>query len=351
MEEEEYDRNTDNTVSLINSSAIHSEDTEVKSFVDRSYQQETNHTSVNWDPNQNGNEIKLEFPKDHNLIEDVAVTRYRCYHCPYVTKQKGLLSRHVLIHRKSFEIRTYDCNLCPYKAKRKSHLTKHILIHKDFSEITTYDCSFCSYKAKLKSHLTGHMLIHKDASEITTYDCSFCSYKAKRKSDLTGHMLIHKDASEITTFDCTKFAIPGSFARFLPNVLNKADSRHDSALCNQMYFMHDGAPPHFAWIVREYLNEQFPGRWIGRGNDAPISWPPRAPDLNPYDIFIWGDLKQKVYSVCIENEEQLWNSIQNAVQELQNEETLRRVHFNFLRRIDFCINENGGHFEHLIKSQ
>ncbi|KAJ8943093.1 hypothetical protein NQ318_009167 [Aromia moschata] len=29
-------------------------------------------------------------------------------------------------------------------------------------------------------------------------------------------------------------------------------------LRNQMYFMHDGAPPHFARIVSEYLNEQFP---------------------------------------------------------------------------------------------
>ncbi|KAJ8935288.1 hypothetical protein NQ318_000361 [Aromia moschata] len=62
-------------------------------------------------------------------------------------------------------------------------------------------------------------------------------------------------------------------------------------------------------------------------------------------------LCEKVYSVSIENEEQLWNIIQNVVQELQNEDTLRRVHFNFLRRIDFCINENGGYFEHLIKSQ
>ncbi|KAJ8977253.1 hypothetical protein NQ317_006892 [Molorchus minor] len=49
--------------------------------------------------------------------------------------------------------------------------------------------------------------------------------------------------------------------------------------------------------------------------------PPRSPDLNPCDFFIWGDLKRKVYSVSIENEEQLWNRIQNAVQELQNEET------------------------------
>ncbi|KAJ8957270.1 hypothetical protein NQ318_007834 [Aromia moschata] len=56
------------------------------------------------------------------------------------------------------------------------------------------------------------------------------------------------------------------------------------------------------------------------------------------------DFHKKIF---IENEKQLWNRIQNAVQELQNEETLRRVHFNFLCRIDFCINENGGHFEHL----
>ncbi|KAJ8978722.1 hypothetical protein NQ317_009705 [Molorchus minor] len=69
--------------------------------------------------------------------------------------------------------------------------------------------------------------------------------------------------------------------------------------------------------------------------------PPRSPDLNPCDFFIWGDLKRKVYSVSIQDEEQLCNRIQNAVQELQNEETLRRLHFNVLRRMDFCINENG----------
>ncbi|KAJ8935758.1 hypothetical protein NQ318_000231 [Aromia moschata] len=129
---------------------ILSEDTEIKSFVDISYKQETSHTSVNWDPNQsnqNGNEIKLEYPEDHKLIEDVAVTRY---HCPYVTKQKGLSSRHVLIHRKSSEITTYDCSFCSYKANRKSELTGHMLTHKDISEVTTYQCAICPYKAKRK---------------------------------------------------------------------------------------------------------------------------------------------------------------------------------------------------------
>ncbi|KAG8253726.1 hypothetical protein J6590_029299 [Homalodisca vitripennis] len=34
----------------------------------------------------------------------------------------------------------------------------------------------------------------------------------------------------------------------------------------------DGAPPHWGKIVRDYLNDTFPGRWIGR--DGPIPWPP-----------------------------------------------------------------------------
>ena len=30
---------------------------------------------------------------------------------------------------------------------------------------------------------------------------------------------------------------------------------------SQMYFQHDGAPPHYTRHVRDYLNESFPNRW------------------------------------------------------------------------------------------
>jgi hypothetical protein len=43
----------------------------------------------------------------------------------------------------------------------------------------------------------------------------------------------------------------------------------------------DGAPPHFALHVHDYLNETFPGRWIGRGSEAspaPFARTPRSPD-------------------------------------------------------------------------
>lgn len=68
-----------------------------------------------------------------------------------------------------------------------------------------------------------------------------------------------------------------------------------------MWFMHDGAPPHFTLAVRQHLHEIFPEHWIGRGNDAPIHWPARSPDLTPCDFFMWGAVKSKVYSSPVNN--------------------------------------------------
>jgi len=140
-----------------------------------------------------------------------------------------------------------------------------------------------------------------------------------------------------------------SYLQFLQENLPELLENVPLNLRQEMIFMHDGAPPHFARAVREYLTEQFADRWIGRGEEAPIQWPPRSPDLNPCDFFLWGALKTKIYEVQINSAEQLWNRIQNAVNALQeNEDVLRRVHFNFLRRIELCINERGGHIEHLL---
>nr|CAI5840635.1 unnamed protein product [Callosobruchus analis] len=45
---------------------------------------------------------------------------------------------------------------------------------------------------------------------------------------------------------------------------------------------------HFCEIIRHKRPEHYPGKWIGRGADAPIQWPPRSPDLTPCDFFLWG---------------------------------------------------------------
>ena len=40
-----------------------------------------------------------------------------------------------------------------------------------------------------------------------------------------------------------------------------------------IYFQREGAPPHFLYVVRNFLNNRFPGRWIGRGGTH--NWPAR----------------------------------------------------------------------------
>ena len=53
-----------------------------------------------------------------------------------------------------------------------------------------------------------------------------------------------------------------------------------------LWFMHDGAPPHFNRIAHQYLNDHFPGRWVRR--NGPVAWPAHSLDLNPIDFYLWG---------------------------------------------------------------
>ena len=61
-----------------------------------------------------------------------------------------------------------------------------------------------------------------------------------------------------------------------------------------MYYQQDGAPAHYLRGVRDWLNETFGTKWIGRG--GPLEWPARSPDLTPIDFWLWGYLKEKVYA-------------------------------------------------------
>ena len=61
--------------------------------------------------------------------------------------------------------------------------------------------------------------------------------------------------------------------------------KQDGILCTVVY-QQDGAPPHFALLVREYQNRIFPIWWIGRG--SPRLWATRSPDLTPNGLFSVG---------------------------------------------------------------
>ena len=70
-----------------------------------------------------------------------------------------------------------------------------------------------------------------------------------------------------------------------------------------MWFQHDGAPPHFTCAVRCHLDQRFGQTWIGRG--GPIAWPACSPDLTPLDYFLWGHMMSLVYEIPVDSEEDL----------------------------------------------
>ncbi|KAJ4449249.1 hypothetical protein ANN_00646 [Periplaneta americana] len=85
-----------------------------------------------------------------------------------------------------------------------------------------------------------------------------------------------------------------SYTNFLENTLPHVLEATPLINRQHIHFLHDGAPTHFSRTTRRYLDRRFPDRWIGRC--GPIAWPPRSPDLNPLDFYLWGHLKSLVYS-------------------------------------------------------
>lgn len=137
------------------------------------------------------------------------------------------------------------------------------------------------------------------------------------------------------------------YHNFLRDELPELMEEVDLETRDSMWFMHDGAPPHFALNVRNYLDQQYPARWIGRG--GPHAWPARSPDLNPLDFYFWGHLKQLVYTTPIETEEELRLRIINGFNTIRaRPEIFQRVRDNLARRVHGCLLADGAHFQQFI---
>jgi hypothetical protein len=111
--------------------------------------------------------------------------------------------------------------------------------------------------------------------------------------------------------------------------------------------VHDGAPTHFIRAVRDVLNNTHHDRWTGRG--GPIAWPPRSPDLNYLDFYLWEHLKIFVYAAAVDNEAALHHRIVDACQNIRNYPGIfERVRRSIMRRVEAYFESHGGHFEHLL---
>lgn len=144
------------------------------------------------------------------------------------------------------------------------------------------------------------------------------------------------------------------YHEFLQTQLEEMLEEIPLAQLSNTWYQHDGAPPHVTLDVRQWLNEAFGDRWIGRF--GPHHWPPRSPDLTPLDFFLWGYVKEKVFASESHSRDEMRRRIEGAFAELRAEcdvdvSLMPRLHAETLRRAQFCERVGGGHFEpYLIRS-
>lgn len=115
----------------------------------------------------------------------------------------------------------------------------------------------------------------------------------------------------------------------------------------QMWFLQDGAPPHYNRLVRQHLDNVFGNKWIGRG--GPVTWPPRSPDLNPLDFYLWGVMKSMVYTNEIIDIDDLRNRVQAAAATIRRQDPgLVNYCNSWISRARLCVQKHGDNFEQLV---
>lgn len=128
---------------------------------------------------------------------------------------------------------------------------------------------------------------------------------------------------------------------FIPKLKELVGDKFD-----EQVFQQDGASSHTAKNTLDLLKKYFNERIIS--NKLDTFWPPYSPDLNCCDFFLWGYLKDKVFSAKINNCSDLKAKIKSEIENISIE-VCNNVINNLKFRLNYCISKNGKHFSHIIK--
>ncbi|CAH1975825.1 unnamed protein product [Acanthoscelides obtectus] len=121
-------------------------------------------------------------------------------------------------------------------------------------------------------------------------------------------------------------------SEILTNFLDELDliSRH------HLHFQQDGVPAHNSRGTYHFLSTTFNDQWIG--TNGPIQWPPRSPDLNPLDYFLWGYLKNQIYKRRYDNLDALKTAVREKITQIDGRTILKTVRA-VEKRAQKCIEE------------
>ena len=108
------------------------------------------------------------------------------------------------------------------------------------------------------------------------------------------------------------------------------------------YFQQDGVTSHNSHASTAEIQSFFGDRVISQG-----LWPPCSPNPTPPDYFLWEYLK----GIVFQNKPRTIDALKvNITEEIQavTADVLARTFQNILRRVQSCLDTNGGHFQHML---
>ena len=111
------------------------------------------------------------------------------------------------------------------------------------------------------------------------------------------------------------------------------------------WFQQDGAPAHTATASRRWIRDKFGGNVISL--KEAFEWSPHSPDLNPFDFFLWGHLKDCIYRNKPTTLQQLKENVLQYSREI-DQHLCERVIQSFKKRMQVCFQRKGRHLEHVI---
>jgi len=137
-------------------------------------------------------------------------------------------------------------------------------------------------------------------------------------------------------FDATITTV--AYMEILNTFVNQLDNKELSI----GYFQQDGATSHTSHTSMAEILSFFGNSFISKG-----LWPPRSPNLTPTDYSLWGYLKGRVYQNNPRTIDTLKANITEEIQAV-TVDVLARTFQSIARRVQSCLDANGGHFQHIL---
>lgn len=163
-------------------------------------------------------------------------------------------------------------------------------------------------------------------------------WAALSSSGIIGPFFFEDEDGEVETINSSRY-LDLLKKKFVPALRRKGMD------LNTLWFQQDGATPHTSREVLSWLERRFGTNFISYRTDT--VWPPHSPDLSPLDFFLWGYLKDRVYSPAPASLEDLKISIKREIRNISTD-TCKSVICNFKKRLDVVIQQKGRHLEHLL---